>query len=87
MYLLNAFEDASQSDMPSEHGYAGKRKAVKDYVESMSADLAAAKALNFDLAKVLGLYIECVEYMNEDIPVAFRNVPAQARAVLAKVSK
>jgi hypothetical protein len=43
-YLLNAFEQASQSDKPAEHGYGEKRRALFAYVrelEARAAELAA----------------------------------------------
>jgi hypothetical protein len=38
IYLLNAFEGASQDDAPADVGYAEKRKAVLDYVAKLEAD-------------------------------------------------
>lgn len=34
-YLLNAFEQASQADEPSAHGYAAKRQALFAYVRGL----------------------------------------------------
>ena len=36
-YLLNAFELASQSDKPAEHGYGEKRRALYAYVRGLEA--------------------------------------------------
>jgi hypothetical protein len=41
-YLLNAFEQASQSDKPAEHGYANKRKALLDYVRKLEGNTPAS---------------------------------------------
>lgn len=37
IYLLNAFETASQHDTPAEVGYAAKRKALLEYVEKLES--------------------------------------------------
>lgn len=37
IYLLNAFEAASQHDTPAEVGYAAKRKALLEYVEKLES--------------------------------------------------
>jgi hypothetical protein len=37
MYLLNAFELASQADKPAEHGYGVKRAALLDYVAKLES--------------------------------------------------
>lgn len=37
-YLLNAMENAAQSDRPAEQGYAAKRRAVFQHVEDLQAD-------------------------------------------------
>jgi hypothetical protein len=34
-YLLNAFEEASQSGRPADHGYAEKRRALFAYVRGL----------------------------------------------------
>jgi len=34
-YLLNAFEEASQSSDPDEHGYGAKREALFEYVRAL----------------------------------------------------
>jgi hypothetical protein len=39
-YLLNAFEQASQSDSPADHDYAGKRRALFAYVRDLEARAA-----------------------------------------------
>lgn len=36
-YLLNAFEQASQSEKPAENGYAQKREALFAHVRSLEA--------------------------------------------------
>lgn len=42
-YLLNRFERASQADKPAEHGYAGHRRALFDYVRKLEAQAADAE--------------------------------------------
>lgn len=37
IYLLNAFEAASQHDTPAEVGYPAKRKALLEYVEKLES--------------------------------------------------
>lgn len=37
IYLLNAFEAASQHDTPAAVGYAAKRKALLEYVEKLES--------------------------------------------------
>lgn len=37
-YLLNAFEQASQSDKPADLDYAGKRKALYAYVRGLESE-------------------------------------------------
>lgn len=49
-YLLNAFEQASQSGKPVENGYGDKRKALLAHVRSLEA-----KALVHDLARTQAL--------------------------------
>jgi len=36
-YLLNAFEDASQSAEPAKNGYAEKRRALFEYVRDLES--------------------------------------------------
>jgi hypothetical protein len=45
MYLLNAFEQASQADHPADHGYGDKRRALVAYVRQLDSDAAQAVAL------------------------------------------
>lgn len=43
-YLLNAMEHASQCTYPADNDYAGKRKAVLQYVAQLERDLTAMRA-------------------------------------------
>lgn len=43
-YLLNAMEAAAQAEHPAEHGYAARRVAVFEYVESLQAENARLRA-------------------------------------------
>lgn len=49
MYLLNAFETASQSDKPAENGYAGKRAQLIAYIANSERELAAVQAQSAEL--------------------------------------
>jgi len=42
-YLLNAMENAAQSDNPYKAGYGEKRRAVLDYAASLRHEIAALK--------------------------------------------
>jgi hypothetical protein len=44
-YLLNAFEQASQSDDPARNGYAEKRHALFSYVRRLER-IAAARSVD-----------------------------------------
>jgi hypothetical protein len=39
IYKLNAMERAAQEEHPVEHDYAGKRRAVLEFVQSLADDL------------------------------------------------
>jgi hypothetical protein len=39
IYLLNAFEQASQADNPADHGYAEKRRALLEYVAKLETSI------------------------------------------------
>jgi hypothetical protein len=41
IYLLNAFEEASQSDDPARHGYGEKRRKLIEYVERLERAVEA----------------------------------------------
>lgn len=45
LYLLNAFELASQAETPAEHDYSSKRKAVLDYVAALESQTDLKSAL------------------------------------------
>ena len=51
-YLLNAMENAAQSENPAKNGYAAKRRAVFEYVESLQRDRAAYDELRAAIAKL-----------------------------------
>jgi hypothetical protein len=57
-YLLNAMEDAAQTQNPFEHGYSEKRSAVFQHVESLERSLARRDALLRDIRALRkqGLY-------------------------------
>lgn len=48
IYLLNAMERAAQAEHPAKEGYAEKRRAVLQYVESRDAELRAARGCRTD---------------------------------------
>lgn len=41
VYLLNALEEAGKHEYPAAHDYAGKRKALLDYVNRLEDELNA----------------------------------------------
>lgn len=44
IYLLNAMENAAAQDMPADHDYYGKRKAVLTAIAALRAERDAAQA-------------------------------------------
>jgi uncharacterized protein Yka (UPF0111/DUF47 family) len=50
-YLLNAMEDAAQTQNPFEHGYSEKRSAVFQHVESLERALARRDALLREISR------------------------------------
>lgn len=52
IYLLNAFEAASQHNTPAEVGYGEKRKALLEYVEKLES--ARPEALRSEVAPPAG---------------------------------
>jgi hypothetical protein len=50
-YLLNAMEDAAQTQNPFEHGYSEKRSAVFQHVESLERSVARRDALLREISR------------------------------------
>lgn len=79
-YLLNAFEQASQSDKPAENGYGEKRKALFAHVRSLEA-----KALVHDMARTQALQeaADIADAAREDVCDA-RQIRDRIRALIAE---